>query len=398
MPEDKRTSSARYDGEPDTGGDFTDEFAAIVYDDIMRRLNGQIEARVYDDGIMFDKYQLTLSCTIQRIGESHGNYCAEMLYIVNHQMFDEPLCEYTSGIGSTAEEAIINGAGQFTTAVLMSIIGAFESGDENSMTSEFAGRTRTFRYTDDPVIYVIGEELDEQPDLFSLIKEMLPDYLGSKKAYWVKLYTVCYDNDKVSAEVRINGAVMYDLSEKLRKFTLERDLKSSFHSEKQFVLLLDNDPDDDTLYAPAELVIDLTKHAIDLFTEVTDDKSENAAFLKLKDLCGKWEQLADELMTLVPELFTCELLSIKQGDSLKLHIGDAVLRVKRSQLRNFGYIEQGIAQYLAENAISDELAYNVIYMGSVIDAVTAAVNDGAKLGSIGIREMTANFPEDYELL
>ena len=82
MPEDNRTSSARYDG------DFTDEFAAIVYDDIMRRVNGLTDAKLYDDGIMFVKYQLTLSCTVQRIGESHGNYSAEMLYILTHQTFD----------------------------------------------------------------------------------------------------------------------------------------------------------------------------------------------------------------------------------------------------------------------------------------------------------------------
>ena len=397
MPDDNRTNSARYDGEPDTGGDFTDEFAAIVYDDIMRRLDGMTTAKLYDDGIMFDRYQLTLSCTVQRIGESHGNYSAEMLYILTHPMFDEPLCEYTSGIGSSAEEAIINGAGQFTTTVLMSVFSAFENQGDCFIVSEFAGRSRSFRYTEDPAVYVIGADLGERPDLFSYIKNELPDYLGSKKAYWIKLYAVCYEN-KVSCEVRVNGAVMFELSEKLRHYTLRWSDTNDFHSEKQFILLINNDVSDDVLCAPPELVIDITKHAIGLFTEVTDDESEKNAFLNLRSLCGKRDQLVYEMFALVSDLFTCELLGIKQGDSLKLHIGDALIIVKRSQLRNFGYIEQGITQYLSENQIPDELAYNVMAMGNVIDAVSNAVDRGADLENLGIKELSAVLPGNYELL
>ena len=397
MPEDNRTSSARYDGEPDTGGDFTDEFAAIVYDDIMRRVNGQTDARLYDDGIMFVKYQLTLSCTVQRIGESHGNYSAEMLYILTHPTFDEPLCEYASGIGSTAEEAIINGAEQFTAAVLLSIFSAFDSVGECSIVSEFAGRTRTFKCSDDPAVYVIGADFGGEPDMFGYIKSELPDYLGSKNAYWIKLYAVCYDG-KISGEVRINGAVMFELSEKLRRYAMNWRDKNSFHSEKQFVLLLDKEPSGDVNFAPPELVIDITKHAIDLFTDVTDDESERRACAKLKELCGKWTQLTDEMFALIPDLFTCVLLGLKQGDGLKLHIGDALVKLKRSQLRDFGYIEQGVIQYLAENQVPDELAYNVMCMGSVMDAVSTAVSNGAELERIGIKELTAFLPGNYELL
>ncbi|SDB46867.1 hypothetical protein SAMN02910317_02378 [Ruminococcaceae bacterium FB2012] len=397
MPEDNRTSSARYDGEPDTGGDFTDEFAAIVYDDIMRRVNGQTDARLYDDGIMFVKYQLTLSCTVQRIGESHGNYSAEMLYILTHPTFDEPLCEYASGIGSTAEEAIINGAEQFTAAVLLSIFSAFDSVGECSIVSEFAGRTRTFKCSDDPAVYVIGADFGGEPDMFGYIKSELPDYFGSKNAYWIKLYAVCYDG-KISGEVRINGAVMFELSEKLRRYAMNWRDKNSFHSEKQFVLLLDKEPSGDVNCAPPELVIDITKHAIDLFTDVTDDESERRACAKLKELCGMWTQLTAEMFALIPDLFTCVLLGVKQGDGLKLHIGDALVKLKRSQLRDFGYIEQGVIQYLAENQVPDELAYNVMCMGSVMDAVSTAVSNGAELERIGIKELTAFLPGNYELL
>lgn len=396
MPEDKRSSAARYDGEPYTGGDFTDEFSTIVYDDIMRRLNGMIEANLYEDGIMLKKYQLTLSCTIQRIGESKGRYSAEMLFILSHSMFDEPLCEYSSGIGESAEEAIVKGTGQFTEVVLMSIIGAFECSGKNSIDSEFAGFTRHFVCTDDPLIYVIGEEDEDQPDLFGLIRDLLPEYLGTKKAYWVKLFAVCYDN-KINVEVRINGAVMYDLTDRLVQYVLKRKDRQAFHSEKQFVLMLDNDTRDDEIYAPAELVIDLTKNAVDLLSEVVDEESERAAFFKLKTLCGKWQQLAVDMFAFIPNLFTCHMFQLKQGDTLRLSIGDAVVFMKRSQLRYFGYIEQGIMQYLNETPLADENAYNVMNMGYIIDALSAVYKQGIDIEHIGIKEIAADLPEDYQL-
>ena len=396
MPEDKRTSSARYDGEPVTGGDFTDEFAAIVYEDIMHRIEGKLKARMYDDGIIFDDYQLTLSCTIQRIGDFQDHFAAEMLYIMTHRLFDEPLCEYCSGIGGTAEEAIINGAEQFTQAVLSSVISTLDRNNEASIVSDLAGMTRTFIYTDDAYIYAVGECDESGSDLFSHIVELIPGYLGTKKAYWIKLFVAWYD-DRINAEVRINGAVMSGLSEALRIYASERKIDLSYHSEKQFVLLIDPETQDDEPYAPPELVIDITKSSIEALSEVIDEETETNAFFRIRRLCGKWERLYVDLLAFLPDLFTCYMLHINQGDDLRLRTGDAVILLKRSQLRYFGYIEQGIIQYLNEVQISDESAYNVMSLGKIIDAVSEIVENGTSIENIGISELSADLPEDYEL-
>ena len=394
MPEDKRTSSARYDGESVTGGDFTDEFSAVVYNDIIRRTAGKLKARLYDDGIMFDEYQLTLSCTIQRIGDFQDHFSAEMLFMMTHPLFDEPLCEYCSGIGDSAEDAISSGAEQFTQVVLASVISTFERKNESRIISEFAGMTRSFICTNDAFIFAVGEKDETGTDLFSQIQDMIPDHLGTKRAYWVKLFAAWYD-DKISAEVRINGAVMTGLSEALQKYASERRGFHSYHSEKQFVLLIDPETQDDEIYASPELVIDITKRSIALLSEVNDDASGAAAFSRIRELCIKWPQLETDLLAFLPNLFTCYMLHLKQGDSLRLCIGDAVIYLKRSQLRYFGYIEQGIIQYLNEDQISDEGAYNIMCMGNVIDAVSDVIENGIELEKIGIGELSADLPDDY---
>ena len=75
----ERYYAARYDGEPEIEGDYTDEFAVIAYDTIVRCAADHAEAEYADNGIVFEKLGLTLSCSIQRIGEANDNYSAEML-------------------------------------------------------------------------------------------------------------------------------------------------------------------------------------------------------------------------------------------------------------------------------------------------------------------------------
>ena len=397
MPADNRVSSARYDGEPDTQGDFTDEFAAVAYDAIARRLDDRLEYRVYDDGIMFDKYRLTLSCTIQRIGESKGHFSAETLYMLNHSLFDEPLCEYCSGVGSTAEEAIINGASQFASSVLLSVFSAFDSTGDSCLVSEFGGKTRIFKLSDEAPVHVLGEEFTEYPDLYSVVDTEIPNYLGSKKAYWIKLYAVCFD-DMISTEVRINGAVMHDLSDKLREYAMSWQDKKSFHSEKQFILLLDTNENEDREYPSAELVISLTKEGIELLSGIHDEKSDRAAVEKLKKLCGKWERLAYEIRALVPELYTCEMFHLDRGDVLKLRFGSDLVELKRSQLRNFGYIEQGILQFISEFQPSDEFSLSIVNLSTTIGIISDAINSGLGFEDIAVRELIVAVPENYELL
>jgi len=389
-------SAARYDGETYDNFDFSDEFASLAYDSIIHLLDGSEQIRRLDNGILIEPIGLSLSCTLQRMGESNGNYSAEMLFILDHDLFDEPLCEYTAGVGRTAEEAVVVGADQFTTVVLLSILAAFGCEGDHIVTSEYAGKTRIFRRSCNSTVYSIGAAVHEMQDLFGLVENVLPEYLGSKKAYWVKLFAYRCGDD-MEYEARINGALMTELSARLKPYVETWDKSGVFHCEKQFVLLLDTGSSNDNPSISPEKIIALSEQAVELFGSVYDDNDEKYVFSKLKELCFGCGSLVQEIRALVPEIYTCALLGIKQGDGIRLMSGDAEIPLKKSQLRNYGYIEQGVLRYLGSNQPKDDFSLNVMQLGSVLSAVNEAVSNGAKFENIFLRELTLRVPTDYVL-
>lgn len=396
MSEQRSLISARYDGEAVINGDTSDEFASVAYDVIMERLSDELAPCRFNDRIDIQKYGMNISCTVQRLVENKESFSAEMLFFVTHELFDEPLCEYFHGLGANTSDAVRSCAVQFAVTTLYSIISALNAGENSSLTSEFCGRERTFRYSETSNTYSIGPCDHEQVELFSLIKKDLPAYLGSKKAYWLKLYAVCYDG-QVNCEVRINGAVMNTLTKKLFAYTSLWKNRKSFHSEKQFILLIDPDDDNSRQHIQPEKVIKLTRQAVRILGAVTDEDSHASAMKQLRIICAPHKTLAHELRAMIPEIFTCLLLDIKQGDDLKLMLGDAEVVLKKTQLRIYGYIEQGIRSFLSDGEPPKELAMNILRISSLFVAVNNAVNDGAELSEIFVNEMKFKYPADYEI-
>ena len=76
---------------------------------------------------------------------------------------------------------------------------------------------------------------------------------------------------------------------------------------------------------------------------------------------------------------------------------DAEITLKKPQLREYGYIEQGVLRYLGSHQPKDEFSLNVMQLGSVLDAVNDAVANGAKLENIYLRELTLHVPSDFVL-
>lgn len=389
-------SAARYDGETSDDFDFSDEFSSLAYDTMINLLEGSEKVKRLDNGIYLENIKLTISCTLQRMGEHNGNYSAEMLFILDHSLFDEPLCEYTAGTGHSADEAMVNGADQFVSVVLLSVISAFGCTGDHLVRSEFAGKTRFFRRSCTSLTYSIGKSDHEQKDMFEIIEKVLPQYLGSKRAYWVKLFAYRCGDDK-EYEARINGACMPELSNMLKPYVQTWNADGTFHCEKQFVLLLDTDTTRDTTYVPPEKVISLTEQAVKLFGDAFDTEEAESAFNELKEHCSGCGSLSYEIRALVPEIYTCALLGIKQGDGIRLMIGESELRLKKTQLRNYGYIEQGVLRSLNAEQPSNDTAYNVMQLGSVMDAVKEAISNGAAYENIYLRELTLRVPRDYVL-
>ncbi len=389
----KKKESIRYDGETSINTKSPRENLDIVYNEIISKGNG---AKRVGDGVLYEDTGLHLSCVIQRMSGNNGRYSAEMLFVLNHDIFDEPLCEYTAGLGDSEESAMRSGAEQFSAVVLLPVLSAMGCTGENLIETELDGEKFVFRRACTEMIFSMGVENPERKNLWELVENEIPSYLGTKNAYWIKLYASCIDGEP-NCEVRINGAVFSELTEKLDEYVATWSNHKDFHSEKSFFLILKEDKN--TANEPdSEMVKELTVKAIEKLAAVTDEDADNKAMAELYLMCNRDENLLWELQSFIPEIYTFAAFNIRNSDGLKMcRDGKPDISLKKSQIRAYGYIEQGVYRFMQENNPSRETSLGIMCRSAVFNALNQAVQNGSKIEDLYFPAMIYNAPETYRV-
>lgn len=387
-----KKESVRYDGETRINTESSKENLDIVYDEIVSKGNG---AQRVEDGIWYGDAGLHVSCVIQRMSGNEDRYSSEMLFIINHELFDEPLCEYVGGMGDCELTAMRSGAEQFVTVILLPVLSALGCIGENFVEAEVDGETHVFHRACVETVYTMGAENPESKNLWEVIEKEIPAYLGTKNAYWIKIYACCIDGGP-NCEVRINGAVFPELTKKVDEYVASWSNHEAFHSEKSFFLLIKeekskNEPD-------SELVKELTIKTIDNMLTILDENEKKKAQAELYLMSNKDINLLWELENFTPEIYTFTALNLKNSDSIKIcRQGKKDISVKKSQLRTYGYIEQGVCRYMQERNPSRQRSLEIMCRSAVFNAVNNAVNAGSKVEDLYFPEMIYNAPDTYKV-
>lgn len=387
-----KKESVRYDGEASISEETSKENLDIIYDEIVSKGNG---AKRVEDGIWYDNTGLHISCVIQRMSGNEGRYSSEMLFIINHELFDEPLCEYVAGLGDCEPSAMRSGAEQFVGVILLPVLSAFGCTGENFVKAEVDGETYVFHRACTETVYSIGAENAERRNHWEIIEKEIPEYLGTKNAYWIKIYACCIDGAP-NCEVRINGAVFPELTKKVDEYVASWSNQADFHSEKSFFLLIKeekskNEPD-------SELVKELTMETIDNLLTAQNEDEEKKARAELYLMCNKDISLLWELETFTPEIYTFIAYNLKNSDSIKIcRQGKPDISVKKSQIRTYGYIEQGVCRYIREKNPSWQKSLQIMCRSAVFNALNNAVNAGSKVEDLYFPEMIYNAPDTYKV-
>ncbi len=386
-----KKESVRYDGEGRINTESPKENLDIVYDEIVSKGNG---AQRVEDGIWYGDAGLHVSCVIQRMSGHDDRYSSEMLFILNHDLFDEPLCEYVGGMGDCELSAMRSGAEQFTGVVLLPVLSSLGCTGENLVETDVDGETHVFHRACTETVYSMGSENPERRNLWEIIEKEIPEYLGTKNAYWIKVYACCIDG-KPNCEVRINGAVFPELTKKIEEY-VDTWSNRDFHSEKGFFLLIKeekgkNEPD-------SELVMMMTEKFIENKLTIIDEESKERARAELYLMGNKDINLLWELENFTPEIYTFMALNLKCSDSIKIcRQGKPDISVKKSKLRTYGYIEQAVCRYMLEKNPSREASLEVMLNSAVFNAVNNAVNAGSKVEDLYFPEMIYNAPDTYRV-
>ena len=365
--------------------------------DVLKMLSEKYKGSyIKDDILTIPEFDISLKLQIVNTQEFEGNYSAQVVFFVNHPMFDQELVESCAGAGKTANEAIDMCTENFAATVLLSLQSALECDNDKFITAELPDE-HIFRVPCVTGTLAIGDNFLEKGDLWALVEDVIPKYLGCKKVYWIKLFAAMTGDD-IICEARVNGMLCNGLTEYLRQRLPLNGLKTSYSSYKSFVVLIQKDE----TYTPCpytiEQVEELACIAMEMFKNVYDQESHDQ---KVKEIIesAPVPSLGWEVAGLVPELYCMMVLNLNENDGLMYRCegSDDIKTVRITQLTGYDYIARVVYGYITHFTPSKEDSMKILMSSGMFRAVNKAVNDGAKLEDLRCSDIMYTVCDDYKI-
>lgn len=343
--------------------------------------------------LILENEQLSIKVKVPDIQQHRPNaVTAETVYLIEHPLFDETLIEVCAGVGEDISSALINAAESFYCGVAVSIIASLRCtghSDKFSLTSSLSGKETAFRGACGIPVLRSGS-VPASTDLWGVIKEFIPKYLGTKNAYWIKLF-VARSKENITAEVRINNTVYPDISGKLTEYAEKTFSGEIYDSQKEFVLLIREKPAESKF--PSGQVKQYAIRAVDI---IKSTKNIDAAMEKIYFMC-KDMTLAYELAMFTPEIYAQAVLDIEEPDYVYICRGGVKTPVKRSVIRDYGYIESGVREYILKARPNGDENLKIMGFSSKLYVVHKLIMQGSKIENIKFEGVYYNVPDYFEI-
>ena len=307
------------------------------------------------DAFVLDDYQLTLYADVEKLNEQ----MVSITFQLHHTWFIDPIVETVIGSSDEYNKAIEHACQKFYIHVLKMILHALKNTDGEQVEG-FSDHTIKFHMYQSKMIY-LGSKEGNDDSFWTLYKEDIMKRLGNKKAYWISCFAY-RDAKSAVAEVLMNGQLANSLSVKVAKDTLDWELLQSKHTEKQFILLIQDDATYKDTNIRKDAIINCCKQAMLAFDECQD---KSTYFKIRKDLVRSCpnESIAYEIFSLIPELY-CKYYykDVTYKEILTMVNKETTESYYQSQLFSYYYIEEAVQEHyqtLSEEQIKRVLAFSV---------------------------------------
>ncbi|MBE6850091.1 MAG: hypothetical protein E7502_09375 [Ruminococcus sp.] len=314
-------------------------------------------------------------------------FCSQLLFVMWHPYFDEDLIESVAGMGETEAQARRNGVESFCAGVLQYVLAALEGSGNDKITTELQGTVHSFH--EPAAIGILHRGEGEPANLWKLLHAQIPQYLGTKKAYWIKLFVSRRGKD--ICEARINGKVYRELTDMLYKLAVQENAAAEGCMDKCFVLLIQ----DEETYTPCPFkkadAAAVAQKALHKMLTIEDEESHAAVYEEIQQL---HPILGGEACAFLPEIFTRILFPYRPSDALlplSLQIGE----VRCSQVRSFGYFESAVLDFLRQYRPNGDDRVKILRLGAEFSALNQALSDGSKMEDLQFSPLAYVTPEDY---
>ena len=347
--------------------------------------------------LRYRKHDLRVSVEIAelRSDREQSAWSAMLLFIAKHPFFDEDLVQQGTAVGRDADDAIRSAAKQIAAEPLAHILAAFDTQGGEVLETNLRGELHRFHAPVSPAVSHIGA--GEPPDLWHCVKDVIPQYLGTKRCYWVSL-SAATANGIPQCEARINGSVLSDLSYMLMDALADRTKEPGFIADRAFVLLIQ----DEETYQPCPFtkqeVGELVFRALRLLPGVKDKESD----LKIqKAILGSAPQrsLGVELISFLPEIVAIQTVHFRDNDGLMpvVNRGKPDVELKKSQVRSFGYMEDAVFQYLQKQRPDEVEIKHILAMSAKFHALTDGLEQGTPIGELRMSQLVYFVDETYRV-
>ncbi len=351
-------------------------------------------AEVQGDSLWYPEYRLRLRLEFGQMAHANGMYNVQLLFIVHHAWFDEELVESCAGVGKTPDEAMTRGTENFCAVVFTFLLAAFKCDCDNWLTADIMGRKCEFRIPCTRANMHMG--IGESVDLWELVKDEMPHYLGTKRCYWVKLFSSSL-NGIPNCEARINGIVYPDLTEILEKDVIKRNhAKLGFSSDKTFLLFIQKEETYQPCPFTKQEIGELTFRAIRLFQNIASEYTAEKANAMIRELSPN-DSVAMEMISFLPEIFAQQVVQFRDNDTLipVVNRGKPEIQLKKSQVRTYGYIEDAVEQYLRKQKPDNEEIGQILAMSSKFHAISQAIQNGSQIENLRLSQLVYFVNENY---
>ena len=317
-------------------------------DAVLKALDEKLNGSTLYDGCIIMPRGFTIDVKIGRRDEKDGIKLVQVVFLVSHDDFDEPIIDPVDAQGKDEAEAVHMAVEIFYGGLWHPLDQSMYKKNPIEVPVQFLGQQYVFDMYAQSIVR-IGVD-DKQPTMLAaIIQNEIPKYLGSKKYYWLRIYLAKH-KDRQIIEVRVNGSVCNELGEKFRPYVDTWDASEHFMCEKQYAIFVQRGAD--PCPYKKEVYTNAGKFALEKMVKIQNREDYEAMAKELDEVAGD-KSVAAEVRIFIPEILAKLTLGYQEGDSLFLIEGDdnseegtSKIEFRKTQLRSYFYLQQVILEYL----------------------------------------------------
>lgn len=362
---------------------------------LLRNLIYLMDMGSYDGHNTLNIYSLNLKISVY-LNNVQQNM-VQAIFSIEHPEFEEEIIESVAGAGENTKRALESAANNFYESIMIPLLAGLNGVDSEKVEVLLQKKLHILKKYESDIVCVGKREsmYTHRESLYDRIKDKLPQYIGTKKVYMIKIFA-SFSIDKYICEVRLNGVLIPTLTEIIEEYARGWENIGSYYTEKQCVFFVQ----DDTTY---EICPYSRKEAIDgalKFIKLFESGKEYEAIYEDRESFAKTKDLAAELFFLIPEIY-CEVIinNVKYSDIVVImKESGEVESVHTSQMRVYNYIKEAIYTHLDREHPSDEKIFNVISLSARYLSISSVLEKGEEeLENLNSAYLTIPVDKNYKL-